>query len=95
MATTTTGAGAQSAAGDTRTDDGSAPYLIWSNEHLGWWGRNEHGYTMDIKYAGRYSRERAIQICKKALYGRHRGLPYPELAIAERDALDSTTMEFR
>lgn len=74
-------------------DDATAAYLIWSNEHEAWWGPGGYGYTLDIKYAGRYGREYAIQICKRALYGRHKGLSYPELAIAERDALDSTTGE--
>jgi hypothetical protein len=72
-----------------------AAYLIWSNEHEAWWGPGEMGYVLNVAHAGRYRREHAIAICKRALFGRHKGLPFPELAILERDALDCTTMEFR
>jgi|HubBroStandDraft_6_1064221.scaffolds.fasta_scaffold00529_3 hypothetical protein len=42
-------------------------YLIWSNEHDGWWGPGERGYTRTLDKAGLYSREDAIRICKHAL----------------------------
>jgi hypothetical protein len=42
-------------------------YLIWSNEHQGWWRPNERGYDSGYANAGRYTRERAIQICQNAL----------------------------
>jgi hypothetical protein len=42
-------------------------YLIWSNEHDGWWGPGERGYTRTLSRAGHYSREHAIRICKHAL----------------------------
>lgn len=38
-------------------------WLIWSNEHLGWWGPNEQGYTTKIDKAGRYMLSEAIRIC--------------------------------
>jgi hypothetical protein len=44
-------------------------YLIWSNEHSGWWGHNEIGYVRRLGDAGRYSRERAMEICLHALPG--------------------------
>lgn len=47
---------------------GSKPtYLIWSNEHRGWWGIGERGYDRHLAKAGRYSRERAIEICRQAI----------------------------
>ncbi len=42
-------------------------YLIWSNEHAGWWRAGEAGYSPALKKAGHYTRERAIEICKRAL----------------------------
>lgn len=45
----------------------SDDYLIWSNEHQGWWGPGERGYKSGYSQAGRYSRERAMQICRDAL----------------------------
>lgn len=41
-------------------------YLIWSNEHLGWWKPGEWGYTTATHKAGRYSKARAEQIVAKA-----------------------------
>lgn len=42
-------------------------YLIWSNEHRAWWGPGECGYVPQLSKAGRYTRERAIDICRNAL----------------------------
>lgn len=42
-------------------------YLIWSNEHRRWWAPNECGYVPDVKSAGRYTREQALDICRNAL----------------------------
>lgn len=42
-------------------------YLIWSNEHMGWWGPGRHGYTRDLVGAGHYMREEALEICRKAV----------------------------
>jgi hypothetical protein len=41
-------------------------YLIWSNEHEGWWGPGRCGYTR-LGKAGVYTRAEAIQICADAV----------------------------
>lgn len=41
-------------------------YLIWSNEHNAWWRPNGNGYTKSIEEAGRYTFERAAEICRDA-----------------------------
>lgn len=41
-------------------------YLIWSNEHRAWWAPGGLGYTTLTHAAGRYSKEAAEDICKKA-----------------------------
>jgi len=43
------------------------PYLVWSNEHLAWWGPGQHGYSRGLNDAGRYSRAEAIDICSRAM----------------------------
>lgn len=48
----------------------SEKYLIWSNEHHAWWGPNKRGYVNHSSDAGRYSRERALDICTNAMPGR-------------------------
>jgi hypothetical protein len=40
--------------------------LIWSFEHNAWWKPDELGYTEDVLFAGRYSLERAMEICVHA-----------------------------
>jgi hypothetical protein len=43
-------------------------YLVWSNEHHGWWRPGGWGYTPGLKNRpGRFSRDAAIDICKRAL----------------------------
>ena len=37
-------------------------YLVWSNEHSAWWGRDRCGYTRIIANAGRYDRAEALSI---------------------------------
>lgn len=44
-------------------------YLIWSNEHFGWWGPLRRGYVSTLSEAGRYSREEALAICTRAIPG--------------------------
>lgn len=39
-------------------------WLIWSNEHKGWWRPNEMGYTGHKELAGRYTFEKALEIVK-------------------------------
>jgi hypothetical protein len=41
-------------------------YLIWSIEHGAWWGPNRRGYTQDVRTAGRYSYEVAVDIVEDA-----------------------------
>ena len=41
-------------------------WIIWSNEHNAWWNPNEAGYTRSKTAAGRYSFERAKEICDSA-----------------------------
>jgi hypothetical protein len=42
--------------------------LIWSFEHGQWWRANCDGYTSDIAEAGRYTLQRAVQICQNGLW---------------------------
>lgn len=37
-------------------------YLIWSFFHGQWWGWNRSGYASEVKFAGRYTAEEAIDI---------------------------------
>ena len=46
-------------------------WLIWSNEHDGWWKPNECGYAQKIKEAGRYTYHKARAICRSANYGKY------------------------
>lgn len=63
-------------------------YLIWSNEHVAWWRPDHSGYTVSIEYAGRYSREDAMQICKGANYGFMQDTTNPnEIPVLELDAI--------
>jgi hypothetical protein len=41
-------------------------YLIWSNEHRGWWRANRHGYTTLVQRAAHFSLEDATEIVTKA-----------------------------
>lgn len=61
-------------------------YLVWSNQHRAWWRANSHGYTDNVKSAGRYSRAEAISISFQGRDGwdSPKGVP-DELAIAECD----------
>ncbi len=38
-------------------------WIVWSNEHIAWWGPNQRGYYVDIKSAGRYDYKTALEIC--------------------------------
>lgn len=40
-----------------------AIWLIWSNEHTGWWNPECIGYTSDINQAGHYTYQQAVDIC--------------------------------
>ncbi len=43
-------------------------WLIWSNEHQGWWAKDERGYTKNKNEAGRYSFEKACRLVERANY---------------------------
>jgi hypothetical protein len=45
----------------------SEMYLIWSNEHGGWWMHGGYGYSTGLRGAGHFSREEAMKICRNAL----------------------------
>ena len=45
----------------------SDTYLVWSNEHRAWRKPGGYGYSTGLDGAGRFSRERAIEICRDAL----------------------------
>lgn len=47
-------------------------WLIWSNEHNGWWRANRQGYCHFRKDAGKYTYEQALEICANANYGHGR-----------------------
>jgi hypothetical protein len=42
-------------------------YLVWSNEHRGWWGPCARGYSPGMGGAGRYTRDQALRICRDAI----------------------------
>jgi hypothetical protein len=62
-------------------------FLVWSNEHGGWWRKGGYGYTLDLAVAGRYSQEAADGIVDRASRGGPRGAlsggvyVYPEVAV--------------
>lgn len=61
-------------------------YLIWSNEHAGWWGPGSGGYVQRIENAGRYSHDAAMLICCEAMLGRRGFDPLPEFPVRLADA---------
>lgn len=44
----------------------AAIWLVWSNEHSGYWGPNHCGYYRDLKDAGRYTLAEANKIAETA-----------------------------
>jgi hypothetical protein len=55
-------------------------WLIWSNEHRGWWKPNRCGYCKRRDEAGRYGFEEAKQIVTDANYA-------PECAVIPDDTM--------
>jgi hypothetical protein len=47
--------------------DTSETYLVWSNEHRGWWKPGGYGYSPGLRGAGHFTREHALRICREAL----------------------------
>lgn len=86
LLTGTTGAPRETADGLT------AVYLIWSHEHGRWWGPGGRGYVSSMRQAGQYSREQALQICRKAILGTADRLgALPELPVRLTDVLAFTS----
>lgn len=58
-------------------------WLVWSSEHSAWWGPGERDYTPNIRKAGRYTLQHALDICRRfPLTQTHGGefiQPSPEL----------------
>ena len=44
-------------------------WLVWSNEHQGFWRMNRHGYTRHMGEAARFSVDAAQAICDAASLG--------------------------
>ena len=60
----------------------SDQYMIWSVEHGAWWGSGGCGYTQHMSQAGHYTRQKAIDICTRAIPGTSTDLgALPELPI--------------
>lgn len=64
-------------------------YLIWSNEHCGWWKPGRSGYTREMKEAGLYSRDEALRICRQAVLGSSGGV-FNELPVRLEDMREFT-----
>jgi hypothetical protein len=47
----------------------SGKYLVWSNEHTGWWRPDRMGYTQHLSEAGHFTRQAAMSICIGAMLG--------------------------
>lgn len=60
-------------------------YLIWSNEHRGWWGPGRRGYVPRVEQAGRYSEAAALDICTDAMPGRLGDEPLQEIPVRLED----------
>jgi hypothetical protein len=57
-------------------------WVVWSEEHRGWWGPGRVGYTPSLEHAGRYSQADAVAIEHRA----NRYLPagtYNEIAMPD------------
>ncbi len=73
---------------ETKLDLESDFYLVWSNEHAAWWSPDGCGYSKGLLGAGRYSRARALAICRDALgTAGHLGT-FAELPVRLRDVED-------
>lgn len=60
-------------------------YFIWSHEHGLWWGPG--GYVRSMTQARRFTRQKAMEICIKAVPGTaNRMRALPELPVRQADA---------
>lgn len=64
-------------------------YVIWSNEHRAWWAPVERGYVQSLADAGKYSRQRAMQVAASQWLMPFDGIPN-EIALRFDDALEQT-----
>lgn len=65
-------------------------YLIWSNEHNAWWEAGCVGYVDHTHFAGRFTREEALEICNAAnsVWDTYKSICVPdELPIEESIAM--------
>ena len=58
-------------------------HLIWSNEHRGWRRLGGLGHSVHVDEAGRFTRQQALEECRRALVGWRPGTPYPDIPVAE------------
>jgi len=79
-----------------KASDPEHTYLIWSNEHRGWWRQNRHSYTPVIEWAGMFPEDEARSIVEGAAlggpmtahdnYGIYRDQPVPNEVLVPVDA---------
>lgn len=62
-------------------------HLIWSNERCAWWRSGGIGYAVIVEEAGRFTRDQALEECRRALLGWRPGTPYPDIPVLERDIM--------
>jgi hypothetical protein len=63
-------------------------YLVWSNEHRGWWKPGGYGYSTGLRGAGHFSRDQAIAIRKQALPTAHHVGTIAEIPVRLADLTD-------
>ena len=66
-------------------------FLIWSNQHGGWWAPGGRGYTLDIGAAGRFTKDLATREVEGAgAYGPHAsdGVPDEVMMLAPEHRWD-------
>jgi len=55
-----------------------------SNKRRGWRRPGGLGYSVHAEEAGRFTRQQALEECRRALVGWRPGTPYPDIPVAER-----------
>lgn len=66
-------------------------WLIWSNEHKGWWKANHNGYTQDLTEAGVYRYQEAANIvygANIALLHDNKAIPNEAMILLEAELKD-------
>jgi hypothetical protein len=67
-------------------------WLIWSNEHDGWWKQHSCGYTKDPRLAELYTYESAMSICEDA--NLHNKYPVPLECMVHRSNIKELQTTF-